>query len=169
MGSDLIGVAVAAVGVVGTFGAAVAAQWAALRGKRLDAEIHRGQQAEQRAESTRQQEQDQKQSVYSEFNSAARNYRMQLHHWVMELERGGSVDAEKLESERAHYRRVYAQAQMIVPDRVLVVTSEVDLCLGNTYRAVHHMIDRSDPDALGRLHRWLDGPLSDAVWLARPR
>ncbi|MFG3619471.1 hypothetical protein [Nocardia sp. NPDC047654] len=35
---------------------------------------------------------------------------------------------------------------MIVPDRVLVVASEVDLCPGNTYRAVHQMSDHADAD-----------------------
>ncbi|WP_181724505.1 hypothetical protein [Nocardia gipuzkoensis] len=167
MGADLVGLAVAGVGVIGTLGATVAAQWAGVRGKRLDADIQRSQQAEDRAEAVQQQKRDQKQSVYSEFNSAARNYRMRLHHCVMELERGGSADVDRLESDRGHYREVYAQAQMIVPDRVLAVASEVDLCLGNTYRAVHHMIDHADGDALGRLHQWLDGPGSEAVWLLR--
>ncbi len=88
MGADLVGLAVAGVGVVGTLGATVAAQWAGVRGKRLDADIQRSQQAEDRAEAVQQQKRDQKQSVYSEFNSAARNYRMRLHHCVMELERG---------------------------------------------------------------------------------
>ncbi|MGW4352556.1 hypothetical protein ACWELJ_10745 [Nocardia sp. NPDC004582] len=167
VGADLISLAVAGVGVFGTFGAAVAAQWAALRGKRLDAEIQRGHQAEQHAESVRVHEREQKQSVYSGFNAAARNYRMELHHCVMELERGRSADVARLESERAHYREVYAQAQMIVPDRVLTVASEVDLCLGNSYRAVCNMIDHADADVLGRLHLWLDTSVSDAVWLLR--
>jgi hypothetical protein len=36
---------------------------------------------------------------------------------------------------------------LIVPDRVLVVASEVDLWLGNTYRAVLQMSDHADADA----------------------
>ncbi|MGW4241859.1 hypothetical protein [Nocardia sp. NPDC004722] len=167
MGADLISLAVAGVGVVGTFGAAVAAQGAALKGKRLDAEIHRAQQAEQRDEAAQQREREQKQSVYSEFNSAARNYRMQLHHCVMELEVGGAVGLERLEAERTHYRTMYAQAQMIVPDRLLAVASEVDLCLGNTYRAVHDMVEHPDVTTLRAVHEWLDGSASEAVWLLR--
>ncbi|MEU2252997.1 hypothetical protein ABZ540_07455 [Nocardia xishanensis] len=167
MGADLISLAVAGIGVVGALGATVAAQWAGLRGKRLDAEIQQSQQNEHRAESMRQQEREQKHSVYSEFNSAARNYRMHLHHCVMELERGSPADVDRLESERGHYREMYAQAQMVVPDRVLAVASEVDLCLGNTYRAVHHMIDHADADVLVTLHQWLDGPGSEAMWLLR--
>lgn len=163
----MVSLAVAGIGVVGTFGAAVAAQWSALRGKRLEAEIQHGQQAEQRAEAVRQQERDQKQSVYSQFNSAARNYRMQLHHCVVQLERGEPVDEATLETGRAHYREMYAQAQMVVPDQVLTLASEVDLCLGNTYRAVRHMVDHSDTDALDKLHRWLDDSMSNAVWMLR--
>lgn len=29
------------------------------------------------------------------------------------------------------------------------------------------MVDRADADALDRLHGWLDGPVSEAVWLLR--
>ncbi|MTE15226.1 hypothetical protein [Nocardia aurantiaca] len=167
MGADLVGLAVAGVGVVGTLGASVAAQWAVLRGKRLDAEIHREQHAEQRDEAVRQQERERKQAVYSEFNSAARNYRMQLHHCVMALERGGPAEVDQLENDRRVYREVYAQAQMILPDDVLVVASEIDLSLGNSYRAVLCLVEYADPDAVARLHRWLDGPVSEAVWLLR--
>lgn len=163
MGAELIGLAVAGVGVVGTLGAAVSAQWAALRGRRIDAEIQLGQQVEQQAESVRQQ----KQAVHSELNAGARNYRMCLHHCVMELERGAVADVGQLEIDRGHYREVYARAQMIVPDQVLAVASEVDLCLGNTYRAVHHMIGTPDAAAVEKLHRWLDGPASEAMWLLR--
>ncbi|MFD6351195.1 SET domain-containing protein [Nocardia tengchongensis] len=167
MGSELIGLAVAGVGVVGTFGVAVAAQWAALRGKRLDAEIQRGQRIEQHAELVEQQEHDRKQSVYSQFNAATRNYRMQLHHCVVQLEQGELVDGGQLDTDRADFREMYAQAQMILPDEVLALASEVDLCLGNTYRAVLHMIDHVDVDSLNNLHRWLDDSMSEAVWLLR--
>ncbi|MFF0614117.1 hypothetical protein ACFYUD_36170 [Nocardia tengchongensis] len=167
VGAELIGLAVAGVGVVGTLGATVAAQWAGFRGKRLDAEIQRDQHAEQRLQSRMEQQHEQKQSAYSAFNTAARNYRMYLHHCVIELERGGQPDRDGLEAARESYREIYAQAQMVIPDRVLEVSAELDRCLANTYRVIHNTVDRTEAERLDKLHRWLDGPVLEAVWLLR--
>lgn len=168
MGADLMSMAVAAIGVIGTLGATVAAQRAALNGKRLDAEVQRRQQEQEQAEATRQAELEAKRAVYSALNAAARNYRMLMHDTVTGLGRNGIADPVGLETARAHYREMYAEAQMLVSDRVLDIASEVDLCLGNSYRALGQVMVDGDPTGASReLHRWLDGPASEAVWLLR--
>ncbi|WP_063002608.1 hypothetical protein [Nocardia mikamii] len=154
MGGDLVGLAVAGIGVVGTFGAAVAAQWAGIRSKRVEAEIQRSHLSEQRVESAKQQQSEEKRSVYSHFNESARNYRTALHDGVRALERGADVDVERLEAVRSQYQEMYARAQMIVTDRLLTIASEVDTGLGNAYRVLHNaVLGAANREAISRLHR----------------
>ncbi|MBU3062358.1 hypothetical protein KO481_12575 [Nocardia sp. NEAU-G5] len=167
MGSDFATFAVAAVGVAGTLGATVVTQIAALRGRRFDAENTRIRQAEDRAESARKNELDEKRSVYSDLNAAVRDYRMALHDCVLEPGRGHSVRLKRVDDARARYREMYARAQMIVPERVLIVVSEIDLGLGNCFRTLTNVVDAGTDRRMEVSHRWLDGPGSEAIWLLR--
>ncbi|MBV7703991.1 hypothetical protein NOVA_14525 [Nocardia nova] len=168
MGGDLVSLAVAGIGVFGTFGASAAAQWAGIRSKRVEAEIQRSHLSEQRDESAKQQEREEKHSVYSHLNESARNYRTALHDGVRALERDVDVDVERLEAVRNQYQEMYARAQMIVTDRLLTIASEVDTGLGNAYRVLHNaVLGDTNPEAISRLHRWLDDSAIAAVQLLR--
>lgn len=164
----MVGLAVAAVGVVGTLCAAVGAQVATLRGKRIDAEIQRAQRVEDLADSARKQEFEEKRAAYSDLNAAVRDYRMSLHDCVMRLGLESAEDLSGVEATRLRFREMYARAQMVVPDRILDVAAEVDLGLSNSHRTLLGIADSGHAaDDAEKLHRWLDGPGSKAVWLLR--
>ena len=162
---DATNVLVAVVGIAGTLGAAVFTQYAAIRQKRLDAENQREVRAEDRRESVR----TAKQALYVDLNDAARTYRTVGHDYLVEKIHGREQgDLKRIEIERVRYRTVYSQAQMVLPDRALKVATEVNECLGYSYRAIHDVAVGSSPlIAAEDLHRWYDGALSDAVKLLR--
>jgi hypothetical protein len=169
MSTDLTGVVVAVVGIVGTLGATALAQLAAIRHKRLDATIQRGVRAEEREESVRAAAHEEKRAIYADLNAAARDYRTAAHDYLVDkLRQAEPEDLDQLQKARTHYRDVYAHAQMVLPDRALKVASEVNQCLGYSYRALRDIeqgFDRSI--TVESLHHWYDRPLSDAVGLLR--
>ncbi|KJS60422.1 hypothetical protein VM95_21390 [Streptomyces rubellomurinus] len=123
---------VAAVGVVGTLGAAVLTQTRADRLKRLELEHAAAQRAEDRehaemlrqAEEVRARQQENlssRRSCYVSVNTAARQYMTALRNHLHAVRRESEMEAssERLEACRAAHRASYAEAQMIVPFAVL--------------------------------------------------
>jgi hypothetical protein len=165
MSSDLTAVVVAVVGIAGTLGASVFAQYATTRDKRLDLTNQRDMRAEVRQEVAR----AAKQAIYVHLNTAARNYRTVGHDYLVDILRGTEeLDFGQIEIARAEYRDGYSQAQMILPDGALKVASEVNECLGQSYRALRDVAKGSNSArTLEDLHQWYDGSLSDAVRLLR--
>jgi hypothetical protein len=162
---DVTGLVVAVVGIAGTLGATVVTQYATTRDKRLDAANQRDARAEERGESTR----AAKQTTYAELNAAARDFRSVGHDYLVDKLAGAETeDLKQLEIAREKYRNVYAHAQMVLPDRALEVASEVNECLGYSYRAVHDIVSGFGRSiTIEDLHQWYDKPLSDATRLLR--
>ena len=169
--TDLTGVAVALVGVAGTLGATALTQRASARGRQFDAEIQRRDRAEERDQAARTSAQAEKRTIYADLNAAARLYRTVAHDHLLAKRRGiepTDAEIERLEAARANYRDLYARAQMVLPDRVLAVASEVNLCLGHGYRVLRDIDNGFDNSiTIDSLHEWFEGPLSDGVWLLR--
>jgi hypothetical protein len=169
MSVDVTGVAVALAGIAGTLGAAALTQHAATRNRRLDAMIHRDARAEERQEAARETANAEKRAIYVELNAAARDFRAAGHDLIVDKHPGADLgDLEPLEIARTKYRDVYARAQMVLPRRELDVATEVNRCLGRSYRALLDL-DRglSRSISVEDLHEWYDRTLSDAVGLLR--
>jgi len=167
--TDLTGVVVAIVGIAGTLGATALAQRAAARDKRLDAKIQHDIRAQERQESVRAAAHAEKRAIYADLNAAAREFRTVGHDYLVDKLRGADLeDLEQIEMTRAKYRDIYARAQMVLPDRVLEVTSELNQCLGYSYRALRDIDNGFDRSiAIESLHRWYDGALRGGVGLLR--
>lgn len=165
MSIDVTGVVVGVVGIAGTLGATVFTQYAASRDRQFDTANQRDVRSEERRESVR----AAKQAIYVDLNAAAREFRTVGHDYLLDKLRGaGTGDLKQIEMAREKYRNVYSQAQMVLPDRALEVASEVNECLGYSYRAVHDIVNGSDRSmTVENLHQWYDKPLSDAVKLLR--
>ena len=165
MSTDLGGVAVALVTIAGTLGATALTQYAAARGKRLDAKIQQGARIEKRRAAADRE----RRAIYAELNNAVRDYRAHGHDYVIGLLDGARTEnMRQLEKARRKYAGIYARAQMILPDRVLIVARAVNDGLGHSYRAIHDIVEGSDGAMeCERLHQWYDGPLLEAVDLLR--
>jgi len=135
MDSAVTGLLAAMVGVGGTLGSAWLTQ---RRGDALRREEWERVERSRLAELTMQQRQsgrEARRSAYTEFNAAARHYLATLNDHTHVLRIGGDP-AESLaaaETARVEYRRRHAEAQMIVPDSVLVGVRKVDKGLGSVY------------------------------------
>jgi hypothetical protein len=169
MSMDVTGVVVALAGIVGTLGAAALTQLAATRNKQLDATIQRDIRTEERRESARAEAHGEKRATYAELNAAAREFRTAGHDYLVDKLRGAEQnDLEQLEITRAKYRDVFARAQMVLPDRALAVASEVNDCLGYSYRTIRDIDNGSERSInVEKLHQWYDENMVDAVGLLR--
>ncbi|MGI3202533.1 hypothetical protein ACRJ4W_37500 [Streptomyces sp. GLT-R25] len=129
----MAGLLAAVVGVGGTLGSAWLTQRRNDAARREEYErLERSRVAElraQRAESGR----EARRVAYTEFNAAARHYLATLsdHAHVLRSDPGDSLAT--VETARVEYRRRYAEAQMIVPDTVLVEVRRFDARVGSLY------------------------------------
>jgi hypothetical protein len=158
-------VVVALVTAGGTLGATAVTQFAAIRNKRLDADIERRARFEERGEAAS----ADKLATYVQLNAAARAYRAVGHDYLKNrLDNVEHGNLEQFEKVRTKYREAYAGAQMILPDRVFKLAREVNDCLGHGYRAIHDLGKGSGDSITGEmLHKWYDGPLANALHLLR--
>ncbi|MEU7141046.1 hypothetical protein ABZ942_16455 [Nocardia sp. NPDC046473] len=168
MSADLMGMGVAVVGVLGTVSAAALTQLAALRGKRLDAEIQRLQRKDERQEAVSSATQERKQALYAELNTAARHYRTIVRDHLADLQRDSTIPIpEQLEQTRSTYRDLFSKAQMVLPESALAVAVVLNDCLGQGYSALRALHGPDSPATVDKLFQWFDGPVSDGVWLQR--
>ncbi|MFC8042738.1 hypothetical protein [Nocardia sp. NPDC057353] len=134
MGMDLTNVAVAAITAGGTLGGAIAAQFFALRTRRLDAEFQSRLRAEERREAAGKDALDEKRSLYAELSTSAHYFRAAARRYLADRAEG-QADQAKLDAAWEEFRKSFAQAQMVLSDRALSVTSEVSRCIDAAYRA----------------------------------
>jgi len=135
MSAELTTVLVAVLGVCGTLLSPILVQQIASRAKRLEFDLQRQQQLDERRESRRQQALDERRAMYAAFNTAARRYTQALRAYLRAIYNGEVSDEDKalLAGARQSYRDLYSDAQMVFPDEVLAVASSVNTALGDTY------------------------------------
>ncbi|WP_062981078.1 hypothetical protein [Nocardia anaemiae] len=168
MNADLMGLGVAVVGVLGTVSGAALTQLAALRGKRVDAEIQRLQRKDERQEAASLATQEQKQALYAELNTAARRYRTIVRDHLADLQRDSTIPIpEQLEPMRSTYGDLFSKAQMVLPESALAVAVVLNDCLGQGYSALRALYGTDSPATVDELFQWFDGPVSAGVWLQR--
>jgi len=135
MSAELTTVLVAVLGVLGTLLSPVLVQQIASRAKRLEFDLHRQQQLDDRSESRRREALDERRAAYAALNTAARRYTQALRAYLRAIS-GGEVSGEDeaaLALARQAYRDLYSDAQMVFPDKVLAVASSVNEGLGDAY------------------------------------
>ncbi|WP_345553926.1 hypothetical protein [Streptomyces lannensis] len=86
-------------------------------------------------------------TCYVELNRDARQFTTALSQFLhaMQERRVEEPDREKLDEEKRAHRDTYSQAQMIVPDDVLVPASEVNKALNRVYGQVKRL-EREEPE-----------------------
>lgn len=147
-----MGLGIAVVGVVGTVSAAALTQLAALRGKRIDAEIQRLQRKDERQEAVSLATQEQKQALYAELNTAARHYRTIVRDHLADLRRDSTTPIpEQLEPARSTYRDLFSKAQMVLPEPALAVAVVLNDCLGQGYSALRALHGPDSPTTIDEL------------------
>ncbi|MGW8847771.1 hypothetical protein ACWGNE_08315 [Streptomyces xiamenensis] len=137
---------VAVVGVVGTLGASLLTQSRADRTKRMEMEAAAEQRREERdharvlleAERARARAEEsiaQRRACYITHNSAARQYLTAQVDFLHALRNDSGVTAalEQLEARRTTHRQSYAEAQMIVPPKVMDVIGTSSRHLNTRY------------------------------------
>ncbi|GAQ64345.1 hypothetical protein [Streptomyces scabiei] len=160
MGDTWAALAVAAVGVVGTLGAALLTQSRADRTKRLELQALARQQGEERAHGERVRRAelsaargrellDLRRACYIALNTAARQYQTaQVNLWHA-LKEGAGVEEclHQLDERRCAHRETYAEAQMIVPAAVLAAAGTVSRQLNSGYGTLKKALAGSSVDA----------------------
>ncbi|MFG2407748.1 hypothetical protein ACGFR8_26115 [Streptomyces brevispora] len=133
---SLTALAAVVVGCAGTLLSALLTQRAADRSRQREQE--RADLARQRHSETRE-----LRACYVGLNTAARQYLAALTDQVHALSRGDDMSAvrQRLTEARDQHRDVYAEAQLRVPDRVLVLAGEVSRELGTVYGMVRRLDD----------------------------
>ncbi|MET8629571.1 hypothetical protein ABZW30_38570 [Kitasatospora sp. NPDC004669] len=131
-GASALGVAV--VGVLGTLLSALLTQRAADGGRRREQE-----RAEEVAEQHRREHE--LRACYVALNAAARQYLAALTDQVHALGRDADLPAarQRLAEARDHYREVYAEAQLRVPEQVLDLAGPFSRDLGELYGMVRRL------------------------------
>lgn len=155
MGQAWSALAAAAIGVVGTLGAALLTQSRADRLKRHELEALARQQREERdhAEQVRQHEAhagarreliDLRRACCISLNTAARQYQTAQINVMHSLRaRDGAeipIRGEQLEEQRQIYRERYAEAQMIVPSAVFTTVRTANGQLNRTYGLIKRLL-----------------------------
>ncbi|MEU8031213.1 hypothetical protein AB0C13_21660 [Streptomyces sp. NPDC049099] len=127
---------VAVVGVVGTLLSALLTQRAAERSRQRERE--RAERARARAR-----EDEERRTCYVALNTASRQYLAALTDQLHALSRTEDPRAvrQRLTEARDLHRDVYAEAQMRLPDPVLVLAGEVTHALGTLYGRLRRLDD----------------------------
>lgn len=130
--------AAAVCGVVGTLLSALLTQRAADRGRRREQE-HAEELRSQRNQTL------ELRACYVAFNTAARHYLAALTDELFALGRDDELPLarKRLTDARDHYRQVYAEAQIWVPDPVLGLVVGLNRELGSIYGMVRRLDDRA--------------------------
>ena len=151
--------AIAVVGVAGTLTAPILSQIAATQARAAEAKLQR----QDRADEEHRLGLVEKREVYAELNAAAGDFRTACHDRLRAARRGDVSPLPDVEEARLAFRSVYAQAQMIMPDRALTIAYEANHCLTQGYRLVKDI----SPDVPDAVRDWFEGPNADAVRMLR--
>ena len=166
MSTDLSAVIVAAFGVAGTVTAPIFAQRAALRARRVEAEIQRQDRTEDRQLALRKEQLEERRHVYAALNSAARHYRSASLDYVAALDSGqDSEEARRqLEVARQTFADCHSKAQMSIPDHILTTATEASRALGNVYRVLTRGDNEINLVAVAQL---IESRVGEALWNLR--
>lgn len=132
-GTDWTTLVVAVAGVAGTIGASWLGQRALRWQAREQTEREQRAQAEQRRERALREQRE----LYIALNSAARDYRLALMYAARSVALGGRITDQQMtavEQARSSFGGQYARAQMMLPQRLLQVATEVTRCLAVGYQ-----------------------------------
>ncbi|GAA3900504.1 hypothetical protein GCM10022207_81540 [Streptomyces lannensis] len=137
---DLGSVIIAVAGVAGTLGGSWLTQRASEGAKRREIALVRDHEEIRENLLLRR-------TCYVELNRDARQFTTALSQFLhaMQERRVEEPDREKLDEEKRAHRDTYSQAQMIVPDDVLVPASEVNKALNRVYGQVKRL-EREEPE-----------------------
>lgn len=148
------------------------APWLNQRARRAEVrdQLERERQASE--EQKREQAFEQRRALYAALNSAARDYRSALRHTTWAIRRGQSPDENlrEVKAMREVYQRYYSQVQMVMPRETLEVVESVNQSLGRGQRLVLGLTENGtwpNREELEKIHKWISGPLPDAVQLLR--
>lgn len=150
MGSALIGLAAAVVGVTGTLIASVLSQ--RLLARVQSEQFERQQQATEAQWRREQQVADlnQRRDGYMQVNASLRRYRTHLMNFLWIVHKGAvTPDARELvEEARRDHHSVFAEAQMIASAAVLAELDEMTKALSEVYRRIM-CLEEGNPDPDG--------------------
>ncbi|MEU6287190.1 hypothetical protein [Streptomyces sp. NPDC046988] len=150
MGSALIGLAAAVVGVTGTLIASVLSQRHLARVQ--SEEFARHQQAAEAQWHREQQvaELSRRRDSYMQVNASFRRYRTQLMNFLWDVHKGTvtSNAREQVEEARRDHHSVFAEAQMVVSPAVLVELDGMTTALSDVYRRTM-CLEEGNPDPDG--------------------
>jgi hypothetical protein len=148
---------------------------AQLESKDLDAKIRQCEREDERKVAAN----ADKRATYVQLNAAARDYRAAGHSYLMDRlgrikpEGSGKVEQqsqrdldnlEQIERAREKYREVYSRAQMICPEDVFKLASEVNDCFGHAYRTIRDLSENKDCSVTVKmLHDFYDKELNEGV------
>ncbi|MFF2652039.1 hypothetical protein [Streptomyces sp. NPDC058045] len=138
MGSSVVALTVAVVGVVGTLLSGVLAHRSALRAKSLELDHAQREREAERAAAEHRETVQERRAAYTAFNHRLRqfHYTVSKHLGVLRAGPAPAGQTEEREAARQALREAYAEAQMVVPDDVLLASSSV---VQQLYR-VHYLL-----------------------------
>ncbi|MFF9173922.1 hypothetical protein [Streptomyces sp. NPDC014793] len=150
MGSALIGLAAAVVGVTGTLVASVLSQ--RLLARDQSEQFHRQQQAVEAQWHREQQvaELNRRRNGYMQVNASFRRYRTQLMNFLWTVHKGAVTPDERelVEEARRDHHSVLAEAQMVASAAVLVELDGMTNALSGVYRRIM-CLEEGNPDPDG--------------------
>ncbi|QCD55978.1 hypothetical protein [Streptomyces hawaiiensis] len=138
---------IAFVGIIGTLASALLTQRSANNNKLREIERADQQRREERAYETEQATIEIRRACYVALNIAARLYQTALTNYLVAIRSGAVTDEIRTDVDemRRDHRARHAEAQMLVPDAVLVAAGTVNSHLSNLY-GILRRIDIGEPE-----------------------
>jgi hypothetical protein len=173
MTTNLTATIVAAIGIIGTLAAPMIAQRSASRAKRLEFELQRQDRVEERAYADRQTAYDRKRDAYADLNAAVRAFRSAAEICLQDLMTEPSSPTSPsrpitpVEEALQPFRAQYARAQMMLPERPMLIAAEVNRGISSAYEILVTLRQTYDPRMANELQKWLWGGMSEGVWVLR--
>jgi hypothetical protein len=133
MSTDVLALAIAIVGVLGTLTSALLTQTLSLRAKRLEIDEQRRRQIEQRDEERLRKAFEDRRAACIALNMEGRRFRQALKNYLFE---GEDIRGAELEQARQEFTSRYGEAQMILSDTVLKVAGIATGRLAEAYGKV---------------------------------
>lgn len=126
---------VAAVGVLGTLLSPLISSWVSIRGKQQEFEFSLRDKNDKRLRNEAREAFAERRNCYISLNAAVRDYHASLRASSHSVEAGRPREGydELLIKVRGEYRFRYAEAQMIVPDRILEIARQIHAILADAY------------------------------------
>ncbi|MYT71343.1 MULTISPECIES: hypothetical protein [unclassified Streptomyces] len=149
MGSALVGLAVAVVGVAGTLIASVLSQRSLARVQSAQFEREQRVAEVQWQREQRVAELNRRRDSYMQVNASFRRYRTQLVNflWTVQKQAVTPEARESVEEARSHHHSVFAEAQLIASTAVLAELDGMTTALSEVYRRIMSLEEGNpDPD-----------------------